>query len=167
VSRSPGVCCLPWIELGLNELHYEKFYSLVTGHEMKLPELIEKSDKIYSLTRMIKNDDTIPYKVHSSPSQAGATARRVVSKDDFERLLSLYHVKRGWDENGVPFEMAVKLVFRAKAPVASVRALVNFEILFEFEYESLHRLGIDIRVFHLPGKLVEPGDTLLLADPRS
>ena len=110
-----GVCRFPWIELGLNELHYEKFYSLITGNEMKLPELLEKSDRIYDLTRMInvklgmgKKDDSIPYKVHSSPIQTGATAGKVISKDDFERLLSLYYKKRGWDENGVPGEIAVQ-----------------------------------------------------------
>ena len=28
-----GVCRLPWIELGLNELHYARFYTYVTGRE--------------------------------------------------------------------------------------------------------------------------------------
>jgi aldehyde:ferredoxin oxidoreductase len=104
-----GVCRLPWIELGLNEQHYERFYSSVTGQEVTLAELLEKSNRIYDLTRLINTrlgmsraDDTMPHKVHSAPVQTGPTAGQVIEKDDFERLLDLYYQKRGWDSNGVP-----------------------------------------------------------------
>jgi aldehyde:ferredoxin oxidoreductase len=104
-----GVCRLPWIELGLNEQHYERFYSFVTGQPTTLPELLEKSNRIYDLTRLINTrlgmsraDDTMPHKVHSAPVQTGPTAGQVIDKEDFERLLNLYYQKRGWDSNGVP-----------------------------------------------------------------
>jgi len=104
-----GVCRLPWIELGLNEQHYERFYSSVTGQPVTLPELLEKSNRIYDLTRLINTrlgmsraDDTMPHKVHSAPVQTGPTAGQVIKKEDFERLLDLYYQKRGWDSNGVP-----------------------------------------------------------------
>jgi aldehyde:ferredoxin oxidoreductase len=104
-----GVCRLPWIELGLNEQHYEKFYSCVTGHTITLAELLEKSNRIYNLTRLIntrlgisRSDDIMPYKVHAAPIQAGPTAGQVIDKKDFERLLNLYYQKRGWDKNGIP-----------------------------------------------------------------
>ena len=104
-----GVCRLPWIELGLNEQHYERFYSAVTGHQATLPELLEKSNRIYDLTRLIntrlgmsRSDDTMPYKVHSAPVRTGPTAGQVVDKQTFERLLDLYYRKRGWDEQGIP-----------------------------------------------------------------
>ncbi len=104
-----GVCRLPWIELGLNEQHYERFYSSVTGEPATLPELLEKSNRIYDLTRLINTrlgmsraDDTMPYKVHSAPVQTGPTAGQVIDKKDFERLLDLYYQKRGWDSNGIP-----------------------------------------------------------------
>lgn len=104
-----GVCRLPWIELGLNEQHYENFYNYVTGGKTTLSELLEKSNHIYNLTRMIntrlgmsRKDDTVPYKVHSCPVQSGATAGKVVNKEDFERLLDVYYEKRGWDKNGIP-----------------------------------------------------------------
>lgn len=104
-----GVCRLPWIELGLNEQHYERFYSSVTGQEVTLAELLEKSNRIYDLTRLINTrlgmsraDDTMPHKVHSAPVQTGPTAGQVIEKEDFERLLDLYYQKRGWDSNGVP-----------------------------------------------------------------
>ena len=104
-----GVCRLPWIELGLNEQHYEKFYQFVTGDSATLEDLLKKSESIYNLTRMIstkqgmdRKDDTMPYKVHSCPIQTGPTAGKVINKGDFERLLDLYYKKRGWDKNGVP-----------------------------------------------------------------
>ena len=104
-----GVCRLPWIEIGLNEQHYENFYNYVTGGKTSLSQLLEKSNKIYNLTRLInarlgmsRKDDIIPYKVHSCPVQTGATAGKVVKQEDFERLLDLYYRKRGWDENGIP-----------------------------------------------------------------
>ena len=87
-----GVCRLPWIELGLNEQHYARFYSAVTGKETTLAELLEKSNNIYSLTRLINNrlgltrkDDALPYKVHACPIQTGATAGKVIDREKFER----------------------------------------------------------------------------------
>lgn len=104
-----GVCRFPWIELGLNEKHYAVFYQHVTGKSMTLPELLEKSNDVYNLTRLInarlgmsRKDDTIPHKVHANPIRTGATAGRVIDKAQFERLLDLYYQKRGWDANGLP-----------------------------------------------------------------
>ena len=104
-----GVCRLPWIELGLSERHYARFYSAVTGKQATLDQLLELSDHIYTLTRLInarlgmtRKDDSLPYKVHACPIQTGPAAGRVVDKQEFEDLLSLYYSTRGWDENGVP-----------------------------------------------------------------
>jgi aldehyde:ferredoxin oxidoreductase len=104
-----GVCRLPWIELGLSEHHYDKFYSHVTGNPKTLDELLELSDDIYNLTRLInarlgmdRKDDTLPHKVHASPVRSGAGAGRVVDPTEFQNLLDLYYQTRGWDENGVP-----------------------------------------------------------------
>ena len=104
-----GVCRLPWIELGLNERHYERFYQHVTGDQATLEELLDRSRNIYDLTRLIngrlgmsKKDDTLPYKVYAAPIQTGPTAGRVINKDDFERLLVIYYKRRGWDETGLP-----------------------------------------------------------------
>ncbi|MGA1870530.1 MAG: aldehyde ferredoxin oxidoreductase family protein [bacterium] len=104
-----GVCRLPWIELGLNERHYENFYNLVTGSSVTLEELLTRSKDIYNLTRIIntrlgmsRKDDTMPYKVHSCPIQTGATAGKVINQEHFVHLLDLYYKRRGWDENGIP-----------------------------------------------------------------
>ena len=104
-----GVCRLPWIELGLSERHYERFYSYVTGKKTTLEELLELSDQIYDLTRLInthhgvsRKDDTLPYKVHACPVRTGPTAGKVIDREEFEQLLTLYYQTRGWDENGIP-----------------------------------------------------------------
>ncbi|HUS46962.1 MAG TPA: aldehyde ferredoxin oxidoreductase family protein, partial [Phycisphaerae bacterium] len=104
-----GVCRLPWIELGLNERHYENFYRYVTGKAATLEELLERSREIYDLTRLIstrlgisRKDDNMPYKVYACPVQTGPTAGKVIDQEEFQKLLSLYYKKRGWDENGRP-----------------------------------------------------------------
>jgi aldehyde:ferredoxin oxidoreductase len=104
-----GVCRLPWIELGLNEKHYENFYFYVTGQKTTLEQLLEKSNSVYDLTRLIstrlgmsRKDDTLPYKVRYNPVQTGPTAGRAIDPEEFQRLLDLYYKKRGWNENGIP-----------------------------------------------------------------
>lgn len=104
-----GVCRLPWIELGLSERHYENFYKYVTGSQSTLEELLELSNDIYDLTRLInsrlgtsRKDDSLPHKVWANPPLTGPNAGRVIDRDDFQRLLSLYYKKRGWDEDGIP-----------------------------------------------------------------
>ena len=107
-----GVCRLPWIELGLNEKHYENFYYFVTGNKASLEELLKKSGNIYNITRCIntkmgmsRKDDTMPYKVKSCPIQTGASAGKVIDEKAFEGLLDIYYRKRGWDNNGIPKEI--------------------------------------------------------------
>jgi aldehyde:ferredoxin oxidoreductase len=116
-----GVCRLPWIELGLSEKHYANFYKYVTGNETSLEELLGLSNEtsleellglsnyIYDLTRLIntrlgmsRKDDTLPYKVWANPPLTGPNAGKVIGREDFQKLLSLYYQKRGWDENGIP-----------------------------------------------------------------
>ena len=104
-----GVCRLPWIELGLSERHYENFYKYVTGNEASLEELLELSNDVYDLTRLIntclgvsRKDDSLPYKVWANPPLTGPNAGKVINREDFQKLLSLYYQKRGWDEDGIP-----------------------------------------------------------------
>lgn len=104
-----GVCRLPWIELGLNERHYENFYKYVTGKEVTLEELLALSNDIYDLTRLInkhmgvsRKDDTLPYKVYARPALTGPNAGKVLDPDTFQDILSKYYDRRGWDKNGLP-----------------------------------------------------------------
>jgi aldehyde:ferredoxin oxidoreductase len=104
-----GVCRLPWIELGLSEQHYANFYKYVTGKEASLEQLLKFSNDIYDLTRLInvrlgisRKDDSLPYKVWANPPLTGPNVGKVIDREDFQKLLSLYYQKRGWDENGIP-----------------------------------------------------------------
>ncbi|MDY6835925.1 MAG: aldehyde ferredoxin oxidoreductase family protein [Chloroflexota bacterium] len=104
-----GVCRLPWIELGLNERHYEKFYQYVTGYDASLDDLLNLSNDIYDLTRLINTklgisskDDILPFKMHARPPLTGPNAGKVLDGEAFKKLLSLYYRKRGWDNNGIP-----------------------------------------------------------------
>jgi aldehyde:ferredoxin oxidoreductase len=104
-----GVCRLPWIELGLSERHYANFYKYVTGEEASLEELLERSNAIYDLTRLInarlgtsRKDDSLPRKVWANPPLTGPTAGKVINQKDFNRILLLYYQKRGWNEDGIP-----------------------------------------------------------------
>jgi aldehyde:ferredoxin oxidoreductase len=104
-----GVCRLPWIELGLNERHYEYFYKHVTGNQLTLEQLLTLSNDVYDLTRLInvrlgvkRRDDSLPYKVHASPPLTGPNAGKVVDKEHFQTLLSKYYRRRGWDDDGIP-----------------------------------------------------------------
>jgi aldehyde:ferredoxin oxidoreductase len=104
-----GVCRLPWIELGLNEKHYEEFYRCITGHGLTMDDLCARSRNVYDLTRRInaklgmsRRNDTMPYKVHASAVRAGATAGKKIDREEFNRLLDLYYEKRGWNKDGIP-----------------------------------------------------------------
>ena len=104
-----GVCRLPWIELGLNERHYENFYKHVTGNELSLEQLLELSNNIFDLTRHInihlgisRKDDSLPHKVWANPPLTGPNAGKVIDRKYFQNLLSKYYSKRGWDDNGIP-----------------------------------------------------------------
>ena len=104
-----GVCRLPWIELGLNERHYENFYKYVTGKDVTLETLLDYSNDIYDLTRLInvhlgvtRKDDSLPPKICTRPALTGPNAGKVLDPDAFQKLLSLYYAKRGWDEDGIP-----------------------------------------------------------------
>jgi len=104
-----GVCRLPWIELGLNERHYENFFKYVTGEKTSLEEMLNLSNNIYDLTRLInahmgksRKDDILPYKVRSRPALTGPNAGKVIDQKSFQKILSLYYQKRGWNEDGIP-----------------------------------------------------------------
>ncbi|MFC1734865.1 aldehyde ferredoxin oxidoreductase family protein [Candidatus Hydrogenedentota bacterium] len=104
-----GVCRLPWIELGLNERHYENFYTHVTGKKTTLEDLLKLSNDIYDLTRLTntklgarRKDDSLPYKVRESAVLTGPNAGKKLDEGEFQEMLSLYYKKRGWDDEGIP-----------------------------------------------------------------
>lgn len=104
-----GVCRLPWIELGFNEDTYALYFQAVTGVDYTLQDLLERSHDVYNLTRMInvrfglsRKDDYPPPRVFEVPIPAGPQAGKVLSREEYEKILDIYYQKRGWDREGIP-----------------------------------------------------------------
>ena len=103
-----GVCRLPWIELGFHEDFYAELYSAVVGKQYSLEELLKKSQNVYDMTRAIniklgvtRSDDYPPPRTFV-PIHSGPLAGKVCDKDEYEKMLTLYYKKRGWDKQGRP-----------------------------------------------------------------
>jgi aldehyde:ferredoxin oxidoreductase len=103
-----GVCRLPWIELGFHEDFYAEIFSAVVGKEYSLEELLKKSQHLYDMTRAInvklgatRGDDYPPERTFV-PIHSGPLAGRACDRDEYDKMLSLYYQKRGWDEQGRP-----------------------------------------------------------------
>jgi aldehyde:ferredoxin oxidoreductase len=104
-----GVCRLPWIELGFNEEAYAQYYQAITGIDYTLKDLLERSNDIYNMTRMInvrlgvsRKDDYPPPRVFEVPIPDGPQAGKVLSREEYEKILDIYYEKRGWDKEGIP-----------------------------------------------------------------
>lgn len=104
-----GVCRLPWIELGFPEQTYAAYFNAVTGLNLSLDDLLDRSRSIYDMTRSInvalgisRKDDYPPDRVFDTPISTGPQAGKRLSRDEYESILDIYYQKRGWDSNGVP-----------------------------------------------------------------
>lgn len=103
-----GVCRLPWIELGFHEDFYAQLYSAVVGEQYSLDQLLVRSQHLYDMTRAInvklgatRSDDYPPERTFV-PIHSGPLAGKVCDKDEYEKMLTLYYKKRGWNEKGNP-----------------------------------------------------------------
>ena len=104
-----GVCRLPWIELGFNEEAYAQYFQAITGVDYTLKDLLERSNHIYNMTRMInvrlgvsRKDDYPPPRTFEVPIPDGPQAGKVLSREDYEKILDIYYEKRGWNTEGIP-----------------------------------------------------------------
>ncbi len=102
-----GVCRLAWIELGFPEEFYEKAYQAVVGVDYTLKDLLERSRRVYDLTRLINNklgiskkDDYPPERCFNQPILSGPFAGKKLDREIYEQHLKLYYQARGWDEQG-------------------------------------------------------------------
>jgi aldehyde:ferredoxin oxidoreductase len=104
-----GVCRLPWIELGFPEEYYQRFYKAITGVDLTIDDLFERSRHIYDLTRTInvslgisRKDDYPSQRSFEDPVPSGPTAGKVIDRQEYEKILGMYYEKRGWDQEGKP-----------------------------------------------------------------
>jgi len=110
-----GVCRFPWVEFSLNPEFYARFYSAATGVETSLNDLLQRSEAVWNLTRLIslrqglKADmDWLPERVFEDPIPEGPLKGSVLSRSMFKQMVKQYYAFRGWDENGLPTEGKLK-----------------------------------------------------------
>jgi aldehyde:ferredoxin oxidoreductase len=104
--------CLPtvgpilWKEL-------TELYSIITGVEVKMANLISIAERINSLTRLFnmregtgRADDDLPERFKKEPLEMGASEGQIVETEKFERMLDNYYELRGWDKSGKPVNLS-------------------------------------------------------------
>nr|MDO8135944.1 aldehyde ferredoxin oxidoreductase C-terminal domain-containing protein [Candidatus Njordarchaeum guaymaensis] len=110
IANSIGICHHPattpserWPKPVLTTL--AEHYTLLTGHETRVPDLMKAGERITNLERCFnvlcgirRKDDRLPKRL-MEPKKEGPAAGKV---SDVERMLDEYYRFRGWKPNGIP-----------------------------------------------------------------
>ncbi len=107
-----GVCRLQWVELPNFSLeHYPEIFKCVTGFDFTLEELLEKSERIFNLTRCFwkrenpdfgRKDDQPAARFLKEEVPLGPTRGAKLTQKKVDYLLDDYYRLRGWTDNGIP-----------------------------------------------------------------
>ncbi len=87
-----------------------RFIGALTGWvDYSLDELTATAERICTLERLIsvergfdRRDDTLPYRVRTTPIPSGPAAGRYCGEEDLGRMLDEYYRLREWDDRGRP-----------------------------------------------------------------
>ena len=86
-----------------------KYYTSVTGVPSSEQDLRVIGRRVWNLVRAFnvregfsRKDDTLPERIEKEPLPTGKPKGRVVSRADFEKMLSEYYSLWGWDQDGKP-----------------------------------------------------------------
>jgi aldehyde:ferredoxin oxidoreductase len=89
--------------------------SCVLGREISRAELEKAGERIWNLLRLFNVregfravDDTLPRRFFEEPLKSGATAGRLLPREQFDSMLREYYQLRGWDDMGVPTSEKLK-----------------------------------------------------------
>lgn len=103
-SKFSAVFCDFWAVS--NEIQAE-ILSLVLEREVTAEELKQLGERVYNLARLFneregfdRKDDTLPERIFKEALPTGASAGKLLPREEFEKMLSEYYAVRGWDENG-------------------------------------------------------------------
>ena len=117
-------CRFPWIELGYPLEDYPKYFEAATGVKMSLDEMWKMGDRVYALIRAFwareygdkwgREMDYPPARWFKHPLPKGPLEGKHLYMDQYDKLLSSYYEKRGWDERGVPTKKTLKELDLAK-----------------------------------------------------
>jgi aldehyde:ferredoxin oxidoreductase len=111
-------CRFPWIELGFDLEWYPKYFMAATGLKWTLDDFWNLADRVYSLVRSYwvrefngewdRTMDYPPNRWFKDPLSVGTLAGAKLDKEGYEKMLSWYYKKRGWDERGIPTKSRLK-----------------------------------------------------------
>ena len=106
------VCRFPYNSLGFELEWYRKYLKAATGMEFSLQQLNEISNRILTLIRAFwvreygekwsRELDVPSMRWFKEPLTKGALKGSMLDLEKYNKMLSLYYQKRGWDERGVP-----------------------------------------------------------------
>jgi len=87
----------------------EQLMPILTGFEMKEPELRLVGERIVNLARVFnvregicRKDDCWPERFYSEPLPEGGSKGQVIDKLEFNKMLDEYYDLREWNEKGIP-----------------------------------------------------------------
>ncbi|TRO55705.1 aldehyde ferredoxin oxidoreductase, partial [Candidatus Bathyarchaeota archaeon] len=117
-------CRFPWIELGYPLEDYPKYFEAATGVKMSLDDMWKMGDRVYALIRAFwvreygeewsRKMDYPPVKWFKHPLPKGPIKGKHLDEAKYDKLLSSYYQKRGWDERGIPTKKTLKELDLAK-----------------------------------------------------
>ena len=89
---------------GFGEDGIQNLLTSITGIEWTREECSKAGERIYNLEKMFnfregfkREDDRLPDRFFEEPLTMGPGKGKVLNKDEFDRMLEEYYVKRGWN----------------------------------------------------------------------
>jgi aldehyde:ferredoxin oxidoreductase len=89
--------------------------SCVLGRAISRAQLKKAGERIWNLLRLFNVregfravDDTLPRRIFEEPLKSGATAGRLLPREQFDSMLREYYQLCGWDDMGVPTSEKLK-----------------------------------------------------------
>ncbi len=111
-------CRFPWIEIGFNLDWYPKYFAAATGLKWTLDDFWTLADRVYSLVRSYwvreynsdwdRTMDYPPPRWFKEPLSVGPLSGSMLDREGYDRMLSWYYQKRGWDQRGIPKKQLLK-----------------------------------------------------------
>lgn len=106
-----GACRLPWVELGIDLNHYADIFSVITGIDYNLEDLLHASERVWNLTRAFwkrevpefgRSFDYPPPRFYKEEIPTGPAKGHKIPMEELDRLLDEYYQLRGWTRDGLP-----------------------------------------------------------------
>ncbi|NQE46190.1 Tungsten-containing aldehyde ferredoxin oxidoreductase [ANME-1 cluster archaeon GoMg2] len=101
---------------GAGEEEYANILSAVTGEVYTSEDLMRVGERIWNVERLYnvregfsREDDTLPDRFFDEQVNG-----RVIDREEFLKTLDEYYRMRGWDDNGVPTERKLEMLFFKK-----------------------------------------------------